>query len=75
MACGIGQMRGATGLSLAIGTLMLGWKEILMKDGEVYGPLAVYQRVVYIHTQDLTLHRVNAENGAVLRPISLESPD
>ena len=44
-------------------------------DEEVYGPLTIYQGVVYIHTQDLTLHRVNAESGAVLRPISLESPD
>ena len=44
-------------------------------DEEVYGPLAVKDGVVYIHTQDLTLHRVNAESGAVLRPISLESPD
>jgi outer membrane protein assembly factor BamB len=44
-------------------------------EGEVYGPLAVYQGVVYVHTQDLTLHRINAESGAVLRPVSLESSD
>jgi outer membrane protein assembly factor BamB len=42
---------------------------------EVYGPLCVSEGIVYIHTQDLTLHRVNAINGAVLRPISLESKD
>lgn len=40
MACGIGQMREATGLSLAIGTLMLARKEILTEEGGVYGPEA-----------------------------------
>lgn len=44
-------------------------------EEEVYGPLCVNEGIVYIHTQDLTLHRINAINGAVLRPISLESKD
>ena len=38
---------------------------------DVYGPLSANEGIVYIHTQDLTLHRVNATTGAVLRPISL----
>jgi lysine 6-dehydrogenase len=38
MACGIGQMREATGVSLAIGTLMLARKEILTEVGGVYAP-------------------------------------
>ncbi len=38
MVCGIGQMREATGVSLAIGTLMLARKEILAEEGGVYAP-------------------------------------
>jgi saccharopine dehydrogenase-like NADP-dependent oxidoreductase len=37
IACGIGQMREATGISLAIGTLMLAQKDILTTEGGVYG--------------------------------------
>lgn len=44
-------------------------------DKEIYGPLCVNEGIVYIHTQDLTLNRVNVTNGAILRPISLESSD
>ena len=40
LACGVGQMREATGVSLAVGTLMLARKEILTKVGGVYGPEA-----------------------------------
>jgi outer membrane protein assembly factor BamB len=42
-------------------------------DTDVNGPLAAYEGIVYIHTQELTLERVNALSGAVLSPISLES--
>ncbi len=41
----------------------------------ICGPLCVSEGVVYIHTQDLTLHRINATTGAVLRSISLKSKD
>jgi len=44
-------------------------------EEEVYGPLCVSGGVVYIHTQDLTLHRVNANTGAILGPISLKSKE
>jgi outer membrane protein assembly factor BamB len=44
-------------------------------EEEVYGPLCFSDGVVYIHTQDQTLHRINAVNGAILRPISLGSKD
>ena len=39
---------------------------------KVYGPLAINDGIVYIHTQDLNLRRVNAENGAILGTISLK---
>jgi outer membrane protein assembly factor BamB len=41
-------------------------------DDEIYGPLTAVGEVVYIHLQDKTLQRVNADNGALLRPISLK---
>ena len=50
-------------------------KRLASIDEEVYGPLSVSEGVVYIHTQDLTLHRVNADTGAVLRSVSLKSRD
>ena len=40
VACGIGQMREATGLSLAAGTLMLARGELLTEEGGVYAPEA-----------------------------------
>jgi lysine 6-dehydrogenase len=40
MACGVGQMREATGLSLSIGTLMLARRELLTEEGGVYAPEA-----------------------------------
>jgi len=40
MACGTGKMRDATGLSLSVGTLMLGRKEILVEEGGVFAPEA-----------------------------------
>ena len=43
-------------------------------EGEVYSPLCASEGVVYIHTQDLTLHRVDANTGAELMAISLEKP-
>jgi outer membrane protein assembly factor BamB len=38
---------------------------------QINGPLAINDGIVYIHTQDLILRRVNAETGAILGPISL----
>jgi lysine 6-dehydrogenase len=40
IACGVGQMREATGLSLSIGTLMLARRELLTGEGGVYAPEA-----------------------------------
>jgi saccharopine dehydrogenase-like NADP-dependent oxidoreductase len=38
IACGIGQMREATGLSLSVGTLMLARGDLLTRGGGVYAP-------------------------------------
>ncbi len=40
LACGVGQMRQATGLSLSIGTLMLARRELRIQEGGVYAPEA-----------------------------------
>jgi len=48
IACGVGQMREATGLSLAVGTLMLARKEILTKEGGVYGPEACLEPAKFL---------------------------
>jgi saccharopine dehydrogenase-like NADP-dependent oxidoreductase len=40
IACGIGKMRQATGVSLSIGTLMLARKELSTGEGGVYAPEA-----------------------------------
>ncbi len=50
-------------------------KQLTDIEEDVYGPLCLSEGIVYIHTQDLTIHRINADTGAVLRPISLESKD
>ncbi len=42
---------------------------------DVYSPLGVNDGIIYIHTQDLTLHRVDVNTGARLMDISLESSE
>lgn len=48
MLCGIGQMREATGLSLAIGALMVGRKQLLTTEGGVYAPEGCIDAAVFI---------------------------
>jgi outer membrane protein assembly factor BamB len=42
---------------------------------DVYSPLGINDGIIYIHTQDLTLHRVDASTGARLMSISLSSSE
>jgi outer membrane protein assembly factor BamB len=39
---------------------------------EVNGPLTAYDGIIYIHTQNLLLYRVNASDGSILTAISLQ---
>ncbi|MCR4407207.1 MAG: saccharopine dehydrogenase NADP-binding domain-containing protein [Anaerolineae bacterium] len=48
LACGIGQMREATGLSLSIGTQMLARGELLTEQGGVYAPEACLDPQTFI---------------------------
>ncbi|OGP58466.1 MAG: hypothetical protein A2V67_02545 [Deltaproteobacteria bacterium RBG_13_61_14] len=48
LLCGIGQMREATGISLAIGTLMLARKQLLVEEGGVYAPEACLEPQAFI---------------------------
>jgi outer membrane protein assembly factor BamB len=50
--------------------------QLAVLEEQVNGPLTAYESIVYVHsTEELTLHRINAVNGAILRPISLKSQD
>ncbi len=48
MACGVGQMRMATGLSLSIGALMLGRRQLTTTRGGVYAPEGVIEPIGFI---------------------------
>ncbi|MFC1908679.1 PQQ-binding-like beta-propeller repeat protein [Chloroflexota bacterium] len=50
-------------------------KQIADIEDEVYGPLAQSEGVIYIHTPNLVLHRINADTGAILMSISLKSTE
>ncbi|MFC2007742.1 PQQ-binding-like beta-propeller repeat protein [Chloroflexota bacterium] len=50
-------------------------RQIADIEEEVYGPLAQSGGVIYIHTPNLILHRINADTGAILMSISLESEE
>ena len=63
------------GAVYSIDTTLNELKPLVEIDEDIYGPICVSEGVVYIHTQDLTLHRINADTGAVLRSISLKSKD
>lgn len=68
IACGVGQMRTATGLSLSIGTLMLGRRQLTTTQGGVYAPEGVIEPVGFIEefrTRGLELF----EDLAMARPV------
>ena len=50
-------------------------KRLAELEQDIYGPLYASEGIVYIHTQDLTLHRVNANTGAILMSVSLKSKE
>jgi hypothetical protein len=39
---------------------------------DVDGPLAAYHGIVFVHTQDASLQRINAATGALLPPVPLK---
>ena len=45
-----------------------------LEEQEINGPLTGHEGIVYIHTQDKKLHRINVANGSVLRDIDLAMP-
>ena len=63
------------GVVYAIDTGLNKIRQIATIEEEVYGPICASEGVIYVHTQDLTLHRINATTGAELRPITLKSKD
>jgi eukaryotic-like serine/threonine-protein kinase len=61
------------GVIYSISTATNEIKQLADLKKTVDGPLTAYGEIVYIHTQDLMLQRVNAVTGALLSPISLKS--
>jgi outer membrane protein assembly factor BamB len=45
-----------------------------IEEQEINGPLTGHEDIVYVHTQDKKLHRINVVNGSVLRSIDLAMP-
>ncbi len=61
------------GVVYSIDTTTNGIRQLADLDTTVNGHLAAYGEIVYIHTQENTLQRINAVTGALLSPISLSS--
>lgn len=62
------------GAIYSINTVQDSLKQLAVLDedkAEVNGPLAIHDGVIYIHTSDLLLRRVNAETGAILSSLAL----
>jgi lysine 6-dehydrogenase len=69
IACGVGQMREATGLSLSAGTLMLARGELLTEEGGVYAPEACLDPrkfIAYLGAKGVSAY----EDLAMTRPIT-----
>jgi outer membrane protein assembly factor BamB len=47
-------------------------KSLYNLDSDIDGPLTADEGIIYVHLHDMTLQRVNAGTGALLRPISLK---
>ncbi len=44
-----------------------------LEEIKINGPLAINDGIIYAHTTDVDLRRINADTGAILPPISLKS--
>jgi outer membrane protein assembly factor BamB len=61
------------GVVYSVSTINNELKELVDLKKTVNGPLAAYGEIVYIHTQENVIQRINAVTGALLNPISLNS--
>lgn len=61
------------GVVFSIDTVSHQLKQLADYEKDVDGPLTAYEGIVYVHTSELALERVNVLTGAILSPISLES--
>ncbi len=71
MVCGTGGMREVTGLSLSVGALMVGRRELLVETGGVYAPEACIRPRPFIQAmieKGVTIY----EDLAMQRPMSLD---
>jgi outer membrane protein assembly factor BamB len=63
------------GVVYAIDTRLNELKQLADFEEDIYGPLSASEGIVYIHTHDLKLRRINAATGAILGYVSLKSKD
>jgi outer membrane protein assembly factor BamB len=61
------------GVVYSVSTVTNEVKELVDLKKTVNGPLAAYGEIVYVHTQENVIQRINAVTGALLNPISLNS--
>ena len=61
------------GTIYSIDTVNNSSKLLAALEAKTYGPLAIKDGIIYVHTQEVELERINADTGAVLAPISLKS--
>lgn len=70
LLCGTGQMREVTGVSLAVGVLMLGKKQLITKKPGVYGPEGCLAPKPFL--KEMTARGLNIfEDLAMTRPLTL----
>ena len=50
-------------------------RQLVDIEKEIYGPLSASEGIVYVHTQDLTLHPIDVNTGVKLQTISLKSSE
>jgi outer membrane protein assembly factor BamB len=61
------------GVVFSIDTESNNLRQLADFEKDVNGPLTAHEDIVYVHTSELALERVNVLTGAILSPISLES--
>ena len=64
-----------SGVIYALDTVSNKIRQLVDVEKDVYGPLSVNEGIVYVHTQDMTLHLVDADAGNILETISLKSSE
>ncbi|MGB9777564.1 MAG: saccharopine dehydrogenase family protein [Anaerolineae bacterium] len=71
MLCGVGQMRPATGVPLALGAVMLARGQVLTTEGGVYGPEAIIDPVALLRGLREETGLQAYTNGGMTQPLEV----